>query len=984
MKKFYISLIAMLAFATSAMAQGWPSNYAGVMLQGFYWDSFEVTNWQLFTQDADRLSTFDLIWIPNTGTVNGGSDAESMGYMPDYWLRHTSKFGTEDELRNMIDVFRAKGTGFIEDVVINHKSAMMTTDKEDSPWYRKYLRFRNENKNGYSIQWDNKGYTGITKNDDVPGGGNYDTGDGFDGARDLDHTNAIVQKNCKTYQQFLLQDIGYVGFRLDMVKGYGPKYTGIYNAASQPEYSVGEYWDGYDAITGWIQGTSNGGKIQSGAFDFPFKFAINDAFAGGDWGKLSSNGVILDPYWRRYAVTFVDNHDTRRENTQLSTNREDANVLILALPGTPCVLIEDFNDYETTINKMIDIRRTVGITNTSEMSIITWDNNKGIQFDVTGRNGNLRIDLGDAVSVGAPAGMKLALSTKLARVYISSGLTTGNGQKDTYNWGKPFFSKTSGTYAGPLTVKIGPSVRGAKFVYTTDGSNPTPNSNPLTTTTDLTLERNTTIIAGIVENGAVTKLAKQDYIITDALPEKITVYVKSGAEPTLYAWDAEGEINGTWPGTKMTATKNVGGVTWYVKEFNKKDVENYVINAIFNNGAAEGAIQTPDINDIASDIFYTFDATTGAAKDVTALYLNALYNPTVSIDKASGEYPGAFKANITSSNPESVIVYTTDGTQPSASNGTQATGKATVDVPANSTLTLTAGLLIDGAVKNIVSATYTTGNEAAASGIDIYVDAPVAPYLYTWNEAGEHNGTWPGNRMSATTTIIDGVKWYHQHFDLTTLNIIFNKGEGGEGNQTADINGLTEGEHFYTYDGGGNYTDVTGEHVKTNANIPACATWVDNGWFLYFENNGGYVDPYAWIWGDNYAQFTGTEWPGTELVVQVGTSGNGNPVYRWTYANTELTPTGIVFSDNGAPQTSDFPFVNGGYYTVNGLVGTVEKPEFNRGDLNHDGNINAGDISTLYDLILKGEYSAEADLNNDGNVNAGDISALYDIILNAN
>ena len=41
MKKLY-ALIISLAFVATASAQ-WPANYGGVMLQGFYWNSFEDT-----------------------------------------------------------------------------------------------------------------------------------------------------------------------------------------------------------------------------------------------------------------------------------------------------------------------------------------------------------------------------------------------------------------------------------------------------------------------------------------------------------------------------------------------------------------------------------------------------------------------------------------------------------------------------------------------------------------------------------------------------------------------------------------------------------------------------------------------------------------------------------------------------------------------------------------------------------------------------
>lgn len=112
----------------SILAQGWPANYGGVMLQGFYWDSQEKTNWKELTKQADELSKyFDLIWVPNSGTTSSyyhNPTSTSMGYDPCFWLRHNSSFGTEDELRTMISTYKAKGTGIIEDVVINHKNGL--------------------------------------------------------------------------------------------------------------------------------------------------------------------------------------------------------------------------------------------------------------------------------------------------------------------------------------------------------------------------------------------------------------------------------------------------------------------------------------------------------------------------------------------------------------------------------------------------------------------------------------------------------------------------------------------------------------------------------------------------------------------------------------------------------------------------------------------------------------------------------------------
>ena len=53
-----------------------------------------------------------------------------------------------------------------------------------------------------------------------------------------------------------------------------------------------------------------------------------------------------------------------------------------------------------------------------------------------------------------------------------------------------------------------------------------------------------------------------------------------------------------------------------------------------------------------------------------------------------------------------------------------------------------------------------------------------------------------------------------------------------------------------------------------------------------------------------------------------------------------------------------------------------------KGDINGDGNVNTGDVSTLYQAILAGSTSSTYDVNGDGVVNTGDVSALYSLILN--
>lgn len=109
------------------MAQGWPANYGGVMLQGFYWNSFSDTRWTNLTSQADELSKyFNLIWVPQSGCTSTWyyHKGNTMGYDPCFWLNQNSCFGTEAELRTMINTYKNKGTGIIADVVINHKNGL--------------------------------------------------------------------------------------------------------------------------------------------------------------------------------------------------------------------------------------------------------------------------------------------------------------------------------------------------------------------------------------------------------------------------------------------------------------------------------------------------------------------------------------------------------------------------------------------------------------------------------------------------------------------------------------------------------------------------------------------------------------------------------------------------------------------------------------------------------------------------------------------
>ena len=417
MKRFYLKLvavIAMLSVAFGAKAQSWPANYDGVMLQGFYWDSYQSgksygqTRWTDLTNMADELSKyFDLIWVPNSAKSTGGQ-----GYMPVYWFtNHNSAFGSESELKTMISTFAAKGTGIIEDCVINHRCGY-------SNWYN----FPTETWNGKTYSMVNGSICSTDEcfNKDAAAAnvpaiykGNPDEGDNFDGARDLDHTNATVQDHCKDYVKFLTSStanngLGYAGLRYDMVKGYSGYYTGMYNANAGVKFSVGEYWDqSYDKVAAWINQTAEygNGKGKSAAFDFPCKYQINQALNGADedctklvWMANNTTpqpaGMIHFEY-QQFAVTFVDNHDTFENYDRFNNDYHvmAANAFILFSPGTPCIFWPHYYANKSAMQKLIAARKAVGIHNMSSVKVLKNETHLYVA-EITGTKGKAIVKIG--------------------------------------------------------------------------------------------------------------------------------------------------------------------------------------------------------------------------------------------------------------------------------------------------------------------------------------------------------------------------------------------------------------------------------------------------------------------------------------------------------------------------------------------------------------------------------------------------------------
>ena len=528
------------------------------MLQAFYWDSYSDTKWtKLEKQVAELANYFDLVWVPQSGNCNSSL---SMGYDPYYYFNQNSSFGTEAQLRSMIATFKEAGIGTIADVVINHR-------KNVSNW----VDFPSETYNGVTYAMTS---TDICKNDD--GGAcktwadangyslsQYnDSGEDWSGMRDLDHNSSNVQTIVKAYLKYLLDDLGYYGFRYDMVKGYSASFTATYNSYAKPSFSVGECWDGSGVIKNWINGTKVNGTPTSSAFDFQFRYRIRDAINQNNWATLASSSsdtggypLVYQSDYRPYAVTFVENHDTEYRSSSspqdpIKADTLAANAYMLAMPGTPCVFLKHWMKAKNDIKRMISARKLAGITNTSSYDVVA---SAQLYYGVktTGTKGTLICVVGKTpTAYTAPSGYTKVCSASDYVYYLSDNVASG--------W------------------------------------------------------------AAVEEQIAAENVEVEEETYT------INVYVRnenSWSNMNYYIWDSYNEqLNGGWPGKRITETVEIGGYTWYRQEVTLKVEDGYCVNFVFSTGT--GSPQTVDVTNVTEDKYFVVTSTQSSGKyvvnDVTA------------------------------------------------------------------------------------------------------------------------------------------------------------------------------------------------------------------------------------------------------------------------------------------------------------------------------------------------------------------------------
>lgn len=414
-----------------------PSETSGVMFQAFSWDSHNKnknkTWWNTIASNGDEIGeTFEYVWFPPVSNSGAG---DGNGYLPREWSNYSSAFGNETELKNAISAIQPAKP--LADIVINHRVGSTSWGDFKLPTLgvvknQNYLAICSTDE-GFQNEANGMGSVSSSMR------GSPDTGDDFNGGRDLDHTNPEVRAGIVDWLKEL-RSMGFVGWRYDYVRGYSPKYTGYYNAMADTEFSVGELWvDNNNLVPIWIKNTGdcieNVTSMPSRAFDFATKNALNNVFGGRNnnnykelesslyttpianksFGSLASSELLFRKM-PAYAVTFVDNHDTGSTQSMHALDRNDlgaAYAFILTHPGIPCVAWQHYfagvKDSVCTdkvdsngkklhdhIKDLVELRKELDITNVSKIEILKSDA-KTYAARITGKKGSIVTTIGSSL-----------------------------------------------------------------------------------------------------------------------------------------------------------------------------------------------------------------------------------------------------------------------------------------------------------------------------------------------------------------------------------------------------------------------------------------------------------------------------------------------------------------------------------------------------------------------------------------------------------
>lgn len=384
-----------------------------IMMQAFEWYlPSDGSYYKKLKEKASELkkSGIDALWLP---PMFKGSNSKDVGYgvydlydLGEFNQKGTvrTKYGTLDELRDLISELHKNDIKVYADIVINHKSSADYTEnimvqqvdiedrnknigqpREIKGWTgfnfdgrnNKYSNFKWNHTHFSGVDYDqltgDKGVFLILKGQDDGGAGwawgvsdekgNYD----YLMYADIDFNNEEVRNEIFSWFDWFINFVDIDGIRFDALKHIDDSFIlsfieHIKSVTKDDFYLFGEYWDGsLDENEEYMYET----KYNIDLFDVGLHFNMEACSRDGenyDIRKIFDGSLVKQN--PAMAVTFVDNHDSQPGQALESFiepwfKKIGYGLILLRKDGYPCIFYGDYYGLGTESGERIEGQKEV-------------------------------------------------------------------------------------------------------------------------------------------------------------------------------------------------------------------------------------------------------------------------------------------------------------------------------------------------------------------------------------------------------------------------------------------------------------------------------------------------------------------------------------------------------------------------------------------------------------------------------------------------
>jgi len=356
-----------------------------IILQSFYWEMCtgeykeeypeECDLWQLLKKKAAefRECGFTSIWIPpatkgNAGTFDVGYGVYDLWDLGEFDQKGTvrTKYGTKKELMEALKELHDNGLNVYFDAVLNHRFGADETEvvelKEGSEaevWTKFNFSGRDGKYSDCILNW--KSFDGVDWNERTEEIGRYlfegknwdwSYGDDFLMGADLDYNNEKVREDVIEWGKWIINDLEFDGFRLDAAKHIDNGFIRdfirkVENSSEKRLFFGGEAWfEDEKVLIDYLNQVDNE-NLQ--VFDYPLRAKFVEMKSKElNMESLKEQGLVNQKGYKNKAVTFVDSHDTDRDD--LGKNIESVShfkyqayaYILMRKEGIPTIYWKDF------------------------------------------------------------------------------------------------------------------------------------------------------------------------------------------------------------------------------------------------------------------------------------------------------------------------------------------------------------------------------------------------------------------------------------------------------------------------------------------------------------------------------------------------------------------------------------------------------------------------------------------------------------------